>query len=180
MLINAQQSSLLVVDIQQKLLPVIDDAARVLENACWLVDVAREVGVPVMVSEQYPQGIGPTVAELAARLRPGEIGVKTHFSALGAPCLEGLAGFARPQVVVAGTEAHVCVLQTALDLQAAGKQVFVVEEAIGSRRPADKALALDRMRRAGVVIVSREMVAFEWMRMSGTELFRKISKTFIR
>lgn len=180
MLIDSRQASLLVVDIQERLLPVIEDGAGVLANACWLVDVARELGLPVMASEQYPQGIGPSVAELAGRLRPGEIGRKTHFSCLGEPCLENLVGFERAQIVVAGIESHVCVLQTVLDLRAAGRQVFVVEDAVGSRRRTDKALALERMRGAGVVIVSREMFAFECLRVAGSDLFRRISKTYIR
>ncbi|MCX7150641.1 MAG: isochorismatase family protein, partial [Rhodocyclales bacterium] len=81
---------------------------------------------------------------------------------------------------VCGMETHVCVLQTVIELLAAGKQVFVVEEAVGSRRDADKALALARMRDAGASIVSREMVAFEWLRRADSEVFREVSKTFLR
>lgn len=180
MLIDAKQSSLLIIDIQERLLPAIDGGDAVLAHACTLVDVARELGVPVMASEQYPQGIGKTVAVLAERLRPGEIATKIHFSCLGERCLDSLAGFERPQLVVAGTEAHVCVLQTVLDLREAGKAVFVVAEALGSRRPSDKSLALERMRAAGAVIVTREMVVFEWLRAAGNDLFRRISKTHLR
>lgn len=180
MLIDAKRSALLLIDLQEKMLPAIEDAAQVLANACWLVDVARALDVPLMATEQYPQGLGATVSALGERLRPEEIGSKLHFSCLGAPCLEGLPGFARRQLVVAGAEAHVCVLQTVLDLLQSGKQVFIVEEAVGSRRAADKCLAIERMRQAGAVIVSREMVAFEWLRVAGTDLFRHVSKTYIR
>ncbi|MBF2899746.1 isochorismatase family protein, partial [Pseudomonas aeruginosa] len=86
----------------------------------------------------------------------------------------------RRQFVVCGSEAHVCVLQTVLDLLGRGREVFVVEEAIGSRRPSDKALAVERMRQAGAMIVSREMVAFEWMGRAGSDRFREISRNFIR
>ncbi|PYB25045.1 isochorismatase family protein, partial [Pseudomonas aeruginosa] len=86
----------------------------------------------------------------------------------------------RRQFVVCGSEAHVCVLQTVLDLLGRGREVFVVEEAIGSRRPSDKALAVERMRQAGAMIVSREMVAFEWMERAGSDRFREISRNFIR
>lgn len=89
-------------------------------------------------------------------------------------------GGERQQFVVCGAEAHVCVLQTVLELLARGRQVFIVEEAVASRLPANKALALERMRQAGAVIVSREMVAFEWLERAGTEQFRDVSKTFIR
>lgn len=180
MLIDARNSCLLVVDVQEKLLPAIHDGTEVLDNACWLIDVARQIGVPVIASEQYPAGLGHSVEPLASRLRPGEVAEKLHFSCLGEPCLDGLPGFAQAQIVVAGIEAHVCVLQTVLDLRAAGKHVFVVADAVGSRRPSDKALALERMRQAGVVIVSREMVVFEWLRVAGTDLFRSISKGYLR
>ena len=82
--------------------------------------------------------------------------------------------------MLCGTEAHVCVLQSALGLAAAGGQVFVVADAVGSRDPADRMLALDRMRQAGVTVVSREMVAFEWLRAAGTDRFRAISREFLR
>lgn len=180
MLIDAKRSALLLIDLQERMLPAIANAGEVLANACWLVDVARAVDVPLMASEQYPQGLGATVDTLRNRLRPEEIASKLHFSCLGGPCLEDLPGFARRQVVVAGAETHVCVLQTVLDMLQSGKQVFVVEEAVGSRHAADKRLALDRMRQAGAVVVSREMVAFEWLRVAGNDLFRHISKTYIR
>jgi len=106
--------------------------------------------------------------------------VKLHFSCVDGNCLPGLPGMARPQIVVCGTEAHVCVLQTVLQLAAAGKQVFVVEEAVGSRDPAHKALALERMRQHGIQIVCREMVAFEWLGQAGTDLFRDVSKNFLK
>ena len=91
-----------------------------------------------------------------------------------------LPGGERQQFVVCGTETHVCVLQTVMGLLAAGREVFVVDEAVGSRRPRDKALGLGRMERAGAVIVSREMVAFEWLQRGGTDLFRDVNRDFIR
>ena len=109
------------------------------------------------------------VAERAGR-RSG-LGIAAGIAIIG--CL--LEAMAKPLKV-----AHVCVLQTVLEMQAAGKQVFVVEEAVGSRRESDKALALTRMRDAGATIVSREMVAFEWLRRADSELFREISKNFLR
>ncbi len=180
MLMNRDESVLLVVDIQERLLPHIRDSEAVLANAVWLVKVAQRLGVPVMVSEQYPKGIGSTVAVLRELTLPEAVAEKLHFSCVAAKCLDGLQGNERPQVVVAGTESHVCVLQTVLDLRGQGKEVFVVAEAVGSRRPADKELALARMRSHGIHIVSREMVAFEWLRQAGTDLFREISREFLR
>lgn len=180
MLMNRDESVLLVVDIQERLLPHIHDGEAVLANAVWLVKVAQRLGVPVMLSEQYPKGIGPTVAVLRGLTSAETVAEKLHFSCVAAKCLDGLQGKERPQVVVAGTESHVCVLQTVLDLRGQGKEVFVVAEAVGSRRPADKELALARMRSHGIHIVSREMVAFEWLRQAGTDLFREISREFLR
>lgn len=180
LLISPETSLLLHIDLQQRLLPAIDQGQQVVDNAIWLTEIARRLGVPVGATVQYPQGLGPFAADLAARLKPGETVEKIHFSAVLDGCLGALTGFERPQIVLTGSEAHVCVLQTALDLHASGKQVFVVADAIGSRRATDKQLALDRMRAAGLNIVSREMVAFEWLQKAGTESFREISRQFLR
>lgn len=180
MLIERDRSALLVVDIQERLLPHIHEGKTVLDNAVWLVKIAQRLGVPVMVSEQYPKGIGPTVAVLRG-LTPAEAIVeKLHFSCAAAKCLDGLPGSERPQVVVVGTESHVCVQQTALGLKGQGREVFVVADAVGSRKPLDKELALARMRSHGIDIVSREMVAFEWLKQAGTDEFREISREFLR
>ncbi len=167
MLIRAATSTLLVVDIQERLLPAIDDGPALVEYSQWLLRVARALDVPVLASEQYSKGLGPTVAALRDELDATQILEKLDFGA-------------RRQFVVCGSEAHVCVLQTVLDLLGRGREVFVVEEAIGSRRPSDKALAVERMRQAGAMIVSREMVAFEWMERAGSDRFREISRNFIR
>ncbi|PKO71917.1 MAG: hydrolase [Betaproteobacteria bacterium HGW-Betaproteobacteria-14] len=180
MLIERDRTALLVVDIQERLLPHIHEGQAVLDNAVWLVKVAQRLGVPVMLSEQYPKGIGHTVAVLRELTLPAHVAEKLHFSCVAAQCLDGLQGSERPQVVVAGTESHVCVLQTVLDLHAQGKEVYVVADAVGSRRPSDKELALARMRGHGVRIVSREMVAFEWLKQAGTEEFRQVSREFLK
>jgi len=188
MLIDATHSALLVIDVQERLLPAIDDGPACVEHILWLLRVAGRIGVPVLACEQYPQGLGPTHPAIRAELPVGAMAEKIHFSAVAAGC-HGLGSNsnsnsgvspAPTQYIVCGTEAHVCVMQTVLDLLAAGKQVFVVAEAVGSRRASDKALALTRMRDAGAVVVSREMVAFEWLRRADTALFREISRAFLR
>jgi nicotinamidase-related amidase len=180
MLIEQDRSTLLVVDIQERLLPHIHEGQGVLDNAVWLVKLAQRLGVPVMVSEQYPKGIGPTIAVLRGLTSPEQVAEKQHFSCVAAKCLEHLPGHERSQMVVAGTESHVCVLQTVLDLRAQGKEVFVVADAVGSRKPSDKELALARMRAHGIEIVSREMVAFEWLKQAGTDVFREVSREFLK
>ena len=174
LLIQPDTSMLLHIDLQERLLPAIDQGEQVVDNAVWLTEVARRIGVPVGATVQYPKGLGPFAARLAERLLPGETVEKIHFSAIRDHCLGALAGFDRPQIVVTGSEAHVCVLQTVLDLHHAGKQVFVVADAIGSRHASNKQLAIERMRAVGVSIVSREMVAFEWLQKAGTDEFRAL------
>jgi nicotinamidase-related amidase len=180
MLMNAENSSLLVVDVQDRLLHHIHGWQELLSNVIWLVRVAKRIGVPVMATEQYPKGLGHTNAQLAGELPPGAVAEKIHFSCASAQCLPGLPGAQRPQVIVCGMESHVCVQQTALELRWQGKQVFVVADSVGSRDPADKELALQRMRGHGIEIVSREMVAFEWLRQAGTPVFKEISLEFLR
>lgn len=180
MLMSAQSSSLLVIDVQDRLLHHVHGWQKVLSNVTWLVRVAKRLGVPVMASEQYPKGLGHTNAELAQEFPVGAVVEKVHFSCVSAQCLLGLPGSERPQIVICGMETHVCVLQTALELRSQGKQVFLVADSVGSRDPADKKLALERMREHGIEIVSREMVAFEWLKQAGTSVFKEISLEFLR
>ena len=180
MLMDRRCASLLVVDVQERLLPAIADGAAVLDHCVWLVRVARELGVPVVRSEQYPRGLGPTATALQEAAGDAAVVYKTAFSCVADGSLSGTPVDARRQVVVTGTEAHVCVLQTALGLRWQGKEVFVVAEAVGSRKPADKELALARMRAHGIEVVSREMVAFEWMERCTAPEFRTVSRNFIR
>jgi nicotinamidase-related amidase len=180
MLLDAHRSQLLAIDLQEKMLPAVADHDQVLGNCAWLVRVAQKIGVPVAAIEQYPRGLGPLVAEIRELLPPGAIAAKTRFSSVGARCLADLPGSDRAQIVIVGVESHVCVLQTALDLYHEGKEVYVVADCVGSRNPIDRELALSRMRQEGVRIVSREMVAFEWLAEADTPLFRAVSKEFLK
>jgi len=179
-MMDAERSLLMVIDVQARLLPAISDAGRVLANCVWLVRVAQELGVPVVVTEQYPQGLGPTVPALRELVSEDAIVAKVHFSCVAEGCLADLPSYTRDQVIVAGTEAHVCVLQTAMGLLEAGKQVYVVADAVGSRDPANRDLALERLRQNGAQIVAREMVAFEWLKRAGTDLFRRVNREYLR
>ncbi len=180
MKLDAARSVLLIVDLQERLLPAIDHGQSVIEHAAWLIGVARQLGVPVLLTEQYPQGLGGTAPVIDALIQPTEKIEKIHFSAVAEGNLLSQPAAQRKQWVVCGTESHVCVQQTVLDLLAAGREVAVVEEAVGSRQARDKTLALERMRQHGAQIVSREMVAFEWLHQANTPEFREILKGFIR
>ena len=162
-------------------MPAIHQADVVVANGAWLIQIAQQLGVPVLASEQYPQGLGHTVAAIRNLLPADAFMEKTHFScAAERDCMRRIDALNREQIVVIGAEAHVCVLQTALDLRAVGQDVFLVADAVSSRSPRDVELALERMRAEGVRIVSREMVAFEWLHQAGDDRFRAISREFLR
>ncbi|MCX7173080.1 MAG: isochorismatase family protein [Proteobacteria bacterium] len=184
MLMNRDDSVLLVVDMQERLLPVIHEWQRLLDNVLWLVQVAQRLEVPILPVELYPQGLGQTHADIRALLPARIIVQKMHFSCVAGGMFRsdqaGMPGAERRQVVICGIESHVCVMQTALELREQGRQVFVVADAVSSRDPASKALALERMRRHEVEVVSREMVAYEWLKEAGTPLFREINRQFLR
>ena len=180
MLMNRDKSVLLIVDVQAKLAPFIHDGERVAAHCVWLAQVAARMGVPVVVTEHFPEKIGGTLDAVRAATPAARYVSKQCFSAQADGCLDGTAVEQRRQVIVCGTEAHVCVQQTALDLRWAGKQVFVAADAAGSRDPANRDLAFERMRGHGIEIVSREMVAFEWLQRGGTDLFREVNRDFIR
>lgn len=180
MKLDAHRSVLLIIDLQERLLPAIDEGESVVNHAAWLIGVSRQLQVPVLLTEQYPQGLGQTAPRIAKLVPPDERLEKTHFSAVAEGNLLTHPDAQRKQWVVCGTESHVCVQQTVLDLLAAGREVAVVDEAVGSRSPRDKALALSRMRQNGAQIVSREMVAFEWLGQAGTPAFRTLLEDFIR
>ncbi|SFC22425.1 Isochorismate hydrolase [Marinospirillum celere] len=181
MLMQSTRSLLLMIDIQAKLAPYIHQASQVINTSKWLLEIARELDVPIRATEQYPKGIGGTVQPLAELLNQDEILQKMHFSALKEESIKDhLADLGRQQIILIGTEAHVCAFQTAAELLEQGYQVFLVAEGLGSRNPEDKRLALERLQQAGAQIVSKEMVAFEWLEKAGTDTFRKISKGWIK
>jgi nicotinamidase-related amidase len=176
MLLDARRSALLIVDMQERLLPAMDGGEPALANAARLMEAAGRLGVPILVSEQYPKGLGPTVPALAALAPTGTVAEKLHFSCAADPGWRGrFERLDRRQAVLAGVEAHVCVLQTALGLKAAGYEPAVVADATASRRPESKAMAFDRLRQNGVEVVTTEMVLFEWLGQAGTAEFKALS-----
>lgn len=171
---SAADTGLLVIDVQDKLVPRIIDAAALLRNTAFLIDAARLLGMPVQATEQYPRGLGPTVPELARRLpeRPDKIA----FSSCAVPAVvDGFHRAARPKVVLVGIETHVCVLHTALDLLALDFRVFVAVDAVGSRYRIDHDTALRRLEQAGAVLTTAETCAFEWIGGAGHAQFKAVS-----
>jgi len=169
------QAALAVVDIQERLLPAIFEKERVIQNTVRLIRGAGVLRVPIVVTEQYRKGLGPTVPEVAAVIPAFAPMEKMAFSACGAAAfVPGLNDSNASDIVLCGIEAHVCVMQTCLDLLCQGFRVFVAADAISSRTPENHRLALERMRAAGASIVSTEMVLFELLGQAGTAEFKQI------
>jgi nicotinamidase-related amidase len=177
-LMQRAQSQLLVVDIQEKLLGTIHAVDHLIARTHFLVTTARHLDVPITISEQYPKGLGATEASLKeAAGNASPIFAKTAFSCLKDDALrDHLATHDnRKQLVIVGMEAHVCVLQTALDAREAGYQVFVASDAISSRAESDVSAARHRLADAGVTLITTEMAFFEWLERSGTPEFKALS-----
>ena len=168
--VNALLSQLVMIDMQVKLAPAMpkDAMQSIVKNCGILVQAANLLTVPIILTEQYPQGLGETLPEITQYLANNKPVIKTAFSACGEPKFKQQLQRDKSQVILAGMEAHICVLQTALDLMQAGKTVFVVEDAVISRGnanqiSANKANAIARMRDAGCIITNTESVLFEWL-----------------
>lgn len=174
MLITASGSVLLLVDLQERLMPAIHEGDAVVANAVRLAEAAGLLDVPVCATEQNPEGLGPTVAAVAAY--PQLVLPKTAFGAVAEPGFATLLPPGTEEIVVAGCEAHVCVLQTVLGLLAARHRVLLVADAVGSRTASNKAAAIDRAVRHGAEVVTTEMVLFEWLRDSHHPQFRAVQK----
>jgi nicotinamidase-related amidase len=171
---SAADTALLVIDVQERLMVKIPAAQTVVRNIAFLIDAARLLSLPVLATEQYPRGLGATVAELARRLpeRPD----KAAFSSCAVPSVvETLHREARPKVVLAGIETHVCVLHTALDLLAADFRVYIPADAVASRYAVDHDMALRRLENAGAVITTSETAVFEWIGGANHPQFKQIS-----
>ncbi|MGA2114402.1 MAG: hydrolase [Bryobacteraceae bacterium] len=179
MLARAADSVVVIIDIQERLAAAMLSSARqaAIRNTRILIQAAACLGVPVLVTEQYPKGLGPTVAELTGILPGGtQRFEKTCFSCARAGTFSAaLDASGRSQVILVGMEAHVCVLQSALELRAGGREVFAVEDACCSRKQENHINAMYRLRGAGVAVTNTESVLFEWLRDARHEHFKAIS-----
>ncbi len=179
MLLASATSSLLIIDMQERLLPAMAGGQEALARCGILIAAAKALDLPITVSEQYPRGLGNSMRGISERTGNAPVFAKTEFSCWRNAALKthliALHEGGRPQVVIAGIEAHVCVLQTAIDLALAGFGVFAVADAMASRAPASVSLAQERMRQAGVAVVNTEMAVFELLGKAGTKEFRELA-----
>ena len=173
--LDTARSAVLVIDLQEKLLPAIPSSAAVIKQTHRVLDAAETLGVPAAATVQYPKGLGNLEPSLADRLPTPES--KLDFSA--AACrtvLDAWSDQQRDQIVIVGIETHICVLQTVLDLVAEGKQVFVVTEAVAARHSRDHETAIDRIAASGATLTTVESVLFEWCNTADRPEFKAISK----
>lgn len=177
MLLDAAKTSLLLIDIQERLLPAMAEKEQVVARSKILLSAARELGLPITVSEQYPKGLGGTVPDLAAN--DATVFEKLSFSCWRDAAMKAhfikLHDSGRPLIIVAGIEAHVCALQSCIDLANAGFGVFAVADAMSSRKQASADMAFARMRHANVEVVNTEMAVFELLEKAGTAQFKALS-----
>lgn len=169
---DAADATVLIVDMQARLMPAIHDGAAVVAAAATLAAGAALLDVPVMATEHHRAALGATLQEVGQHVRA--VFQKMHFSAVDAAGFESWLPNARRTIFVAGCEAHICVLQTALGLRRAGHRVRMVADACGSRRPADRDFALQRARAHGIDVVTVEMALFEWLGSCEHPRFRDV------
>ena len=175
MLIRANESVLVVIDMQERLVPAMQAPAKTIQNTRLLLKAAENTAVPVLLTEQYPKGLGHTVEAIKTAAGNAPVLAKIHFS-----CMEDVAfaeafrSLGRQQVILVGMEAHICVMQTAASLAEEGYEVFVVSDATASRTIESETACLQRLSAAGISIVTTEMVIFEWLGQAGTPAFKEL------
>lgn len=181
MLLQKEKSCLVLIDVQEKLTPHVLHAEQLITRCQWLMRLASELDVPFLVTEQYKSGLGQTVEPLR-KFMPSTTDIdKVHFSCYrDSTFLKHWQTMNQKQVLIAGIETHVCVLQTAMDMKSAGLDVFVVVDAVSARRESDHRYALKRMEQAGIQLVTSEMVFFEWIEQAGTSVFKALSQAFLK
>jgi nicotinamidase-related amidase len=173
-MVRPDNTLLLVIDVQERLLPAIHEADACVEAMRRMIEAAQVLGVPVLATEQYPKGLGPTCPAIREALGKVPIVEKVRFSACVEAVIEDMRELDRPHVIVVGIEAHVCVQQTVLDLLRLGYRPYVCADAVGSRRPVDSKTALRRMRQGGAVVTTTESIMFELLGEAGTSVFKQI------
>lgn len=175
--IRREQAAGLVIDIQEKLFPFISGHEELAAKSSLLIKGLQVLKIPILITEQYTKGLGPTILPVIELFEPGSPLEKLAFSCCDDPTvMDRLNSLNKKFIIITGIEAHVCVLQTATDLLERGFIPVVVEDCVSSRRPNDKNMAIDRMKRMGAVITTYESVLFELLRFSGTEEFKAISR----
>jgi nicotinamidase-related amidase len=177
MRILKEKTAAVIIDIQERIFPAIHGHEKLAEKAAMLIEGLKVLGVHIIVTEQYVKGLGPTIPVIAEKIEGINRIEKASFSCCDEPgFMMELASSGKEFVIITGIESHVCVLQTAIDLQQSGYHPVVVEDCISSRNPNDKLMAIERMQKEGVIITTCEAILFELLRYSGGETFKAVSR----
>ena len=177
MRILKENSLALIIDVQERLYPHIFENDKLEKNLRILISGFNILEIPILVTEQYPKGLGPTIPSLHEMLKSSPVIEKMSFSCCDEPVfMKSLEDSGKKSVLVAGIESHVCVLQTVIDLLNKNFLPVIIEDCVSSRNLNDKRIAMKRMRQEGVIISTTESILFELLRISGTEQFKAISK----
>ena len=172
---SIQDSVLIIVDVQERLIPKISGRRTVISNTVTLIKSVRILNIPIIITEQYPKGLGPTIPEIKDLIVPWQPIEKICFSCFGNSSFsKKLKELKRDNLILCGIECHVCIMQTALDGLKSGYSVFFVKDAISSRTKNNKETGFERMAQAGAIPTSTEMVVFELLREAGTDKFKQI------
>ena len=173
MRIEREHTIALVVDYQEKLVPVMNDKDKLIRNSCILLEGLKILDVPMVITQQYTKGLGMTVEEITQAAGTTEYIDKISFTAYD--CVKEKIS-AKKYVIVCGIESHICVLQTVLDLKAAGFVPVLAADCISSRKESDKQVAIERARQEGAIVTTYESLLFELLQVAGTETSKKIQK----
>jgi nicotinamidase-related amidase len=177
MRIKREETAALLIDMQERLFPHIYQKDELLRKSGILIEGLKVLDVPMVITEQYPKGLGATVKEISALVKMDPVIEKIAFSCCDEPSvMQHDVMQNHKNIIICGIEAHVCVLQTVIDLHDAGYKAVVVEDCISSRNPEDKRVAVERMRSEGALITSCESILFELARVAGTDEFKAISR----
>ncbi|MBR1778594.1 MAG: hydrolase [Alphaproteobacteria bacterium] len=182
MLIRKIDSCLLIIDVQERLAPAMNEPRRIIDGCARLLKGAGILGIPTLITEQYPKGLGPSLFDIREAAPETAIYFeKTNLSAVQEnDFMDRLTSLGKKQVVIAGIEEHICVLQTAVELKEAGFDVFVVTDASGCRAPENEQAAIRRLTQEGIFTAGVEMVLFEWLRKAGSPEFKEIQNRLIK
>ena len=176
MRIHIKETAAVVIDIQEKLFPHIHEGEKLLQNCLKLVEGLNVLSVPLIITQQYTHGLGPTLQPLIKVFPEFKYTEKLSFSCCDEPAFtEQVTSLGKRNIILCGIETHVCVLQTCIDLLEAGLTPVVVQDCVSSRKPDDKLIAIERMRQEGAIITSMESILFELTRRAGSETFKSIS-----
>lgn len=175
-ILNRDDAVLFIIDIQERLVPAMKYGEQVINNNKILLEGAKEMNIPVIVTEQYPKGLGSTVGEIKDLLGEGQVFAKNSFTAYIDEVKEALKSLGRKKIIITGMETHICVYQTTRDLIEAGYEVHIVKDAVASRTKENYLNGLDLMKEMGAVINNTETVVFDLLKVSGTPEFKKMSK----